>query len=108
MNESYLTPNGQPALDLLASAFQRSAAPITGSLDWLDQIRDCNGPTDSPDGRKHDIPNDPNGKAFPWPGASNCKPFTADDVINELSARDLAAFWRALIQRGAGTSDESN
>lgn len=108
MNESYLTPNGQPALDLLESAFQRSAAPITGSLDWLDQIRDCNGPTDSPDGRKHDIPNDPNGKAFPWPGASNCKPFTADDVINELSARDLAAFWRALIQRGAGTSDESN
>jgi len=108
MNESYLTPAGQPALDLLVSAFQRSETPTTGGLDWLDQVRDCNGPEDSLDGRKHDVPGDPDGKAFPWPGASNCKPFTADDVINELSARDLAAFWRALIQRGAGTTDESN
>lgn len=106
MNDSFLLDNGTPDLAALTQSFNRCAPPMTGGTEWLDQVRECNGPGDSYDGRKHSVPNDPNGKAFPWENASNCKPFTADDVINELSARDLAAFWRSMVQRGAGTTEE--
>jgi hypothetical protein len=107
MNESFLLDNGQPDLGCLVNSFNRSAPNFPGGgIDWLDQVRDCAGPGDSPDGRKHSASDDPDDEAFPWEGASNCKPFTADDAINELGARDLAAFWRAMIQRGAGTTDE--
>lgn len=107
MNESFLLENGQPDLACLVQALNRCAPSMQGGVEFLDQVRDCNGPGDSFDGRKHDTSDDPNGKAFPWNNASNCKPHTADDIINELSARDLTAFWRSMIQRGAGTSDEA-
>jgi len=106
MNDSFLI-NGQPDLGCLIQAFNRCQPPMTGGLEWLDQVRNCNGPGDSFDGRKHADPTDPDSKAFPWENASNCKPFTADDVINELTARNVVAFWRAMIQRGAGSSDEA-
>lgn len=107
MNDSFLKANGTPDVTCLLDTFTRCSPIVPGGIDWLDEIRDCNGPNDSPDGRKHDIAGDPNGKAFPWENASNCKPFVADDVINELAARDLSAFWRSMIQRGAGQSEES-
>lgn len=107
MNDSFLQ-NGQPDLTAINQAFIRCAPPMPGGLDWLDQVRTCNGPGDSFDGRKHKTKDDPNSKAFPWENASNCKPYTADDVINELTARNLVAFWRSMVQRGAGTSDEAD
>lgn len=107
MNDSFLHANGQPKVSLLIDSFNRCAPAMPGGIEWLDQVRLCNGPTDSPDGRKHSSSTDPKDKAFPWENASNCKPFVADDVINELTARDLAAFWRSMIQRGAGQSEEA-
>jgi len=107
MNDSFLTETGQPDVSALQQTFNRCGTPFAGGVDWLDQVRDCNGPEDSADGRKHADPNNPESEAFPWENASNCKPYTADDVINELTAMDLAGFWRAMVQRGAGQSDAS-
>ena len=107
MSETFLKSDGNPDVDCLLRAFTRAVPPVQGGLQWLDQVRDCDGPGDSADGRKHADPDDPDGAAFPWENASNCKPFTADDVINELTARDLAAFWRAMVQHGMGTSEEA-
>ena len=104
---SFLKPDGTPDVARLITTFQRCGPVRFGSLAWLDQVRDCNGPGDSLDGRKHDIPGDPQGAAFPWNLSSNCKPFVCDDAINELAARDLTAFWRSMIQRGAGESEEA-
>lgn len=107
MSDSFLKPDGKPDVDCLLQAFTRSVPPMQGGTQWLDQVRDCNGPGDSADGRKHADPTDPDSEAFPWENASNCKPFTADDVINELTARDLAAFWRAMVQHGMGATEEA-
>lgn len=106
--DSFLLANDQPDVSALIEAFQRCRPLMEGGVDWLDQVRDCNGPGDSPDGRKHGVKDDPDSKPFPWENASNCKPFTADDAINELTGRDLVAFWRAMVSKGAGQSDESS
>lgn len=107
MSESFLLDTGKPNVDCLLSTFNQCNPPVQGGVQWLDQVRDCNGPGDSADGRKHADPNNPDDDAFPWEGASNCKPFTADEVIGECTARDLAAFWRSMLQSGMGTSEEA-
>lgn len=108
MSESFLLDGGKPNVACLLQTLTQCQAPLQGGANWLDQVRDCNGPADSADGRKHANPEDPDDAAFPWEGASNCKPFTADEVINECTARDLATFWRAMLQSGLGTSEEAN
>lgn len=107
MSDSFLLANGKPDVDCLVSTLTLCNPAVAGGVNWLDQVRDCNGPTDSADGRKHADPNDPDNSAMPWEGASNCKPFVADEIINECTARDLAAFWRSMLNQGMGTSEEA-
>lgn len=84
-------------LTLLQSEFVR-CTPISGGWNRVanaDNVRFCRWPGQNADGRKHDQPDKP---AFPWDGASDTRPFTADQVINEQAALVTAAFWRAIVR----------
>ena len=109
MNSStgYLNEDGTPNLALLTEIFNRCQAPMAGGLTWLDQVRNCEWPGQFTDGRKHGVEGDPNGAPKPWENASDCRPFTVDDIINEIKATLTAAFWRAMVNPGAATSEES-
>lgn len=107
--QSYLLADGTPNLALLVETFNRCAPGISGGTQWMENVRFNRWPGQWADGRKHDLPNDVNGAALPWDGASDSRPFLVDDVINELVAMDNASFWRAMIQQigAGGDSDES-
>lgn len=105
---TFLKPDGTPDLSALISTFRRSNPHAPGPMGWLDQVRDCRWPGQFSDGRKHDVPGDPNGKAKPWNGASDCRPFIVDDIINELVDVDVVAFWRAMLQQGGAGSEEDS
>lgn len=109
MNSStgYLREDGTPNLPLLIDTFNRCTAPMAGGLEWLDQVRNCQWPNQWTDGRKHNAPGDPNGDAKPWDNASDCRPFTVDDIINEIKATLTASFWRAMVNPGSAASEES-
>lgn len=104
---AFLKPDGSPDVTALITSFTRSNQNAPGGLAWVDQIRDCRWPGQFSDGRKHDVHNDPNGKAKPWNGASDCRPFVVDDIINELVDVDVVSFWRSMLQQGSagGESD---
>jgi len=103
----YLRADGTPNLPLLQETFNRCRPANQGGLQWLDDIRFCRWPGQFTDGKKHDIPGDPNGKARPWENASDCRPYVVDDVIDERKAMLTAAFWRAMVNPGATSSEES-
>lgn len=107
MNTGYLRDDGTPNLPLLSETFKRCGPTMPGGLDWLNQIRFNRWPGQFTDGKKHDIPGDPNGKARPWENASDCRPFVVDDIINERKAMLTAAFWRSMVNPGAADSEES-
>lgn len=108
MNYTYLKEDGSPDLQCLISAFTRCAPSIPGGLEWLDNVRFCRWPNQWSDGRKHDVPGDSTGAAQPWNGASDCRPFVVDDIINERVAMKSAAFWRAMLQHGSAQSEEGS
>jgi hypothetical protein len=62
-------------------------------------------PGQHPDGKKHDRQNAP---AFPFDGASDTRIPLADEICNENVAVCFVAFWRAMIQKKAGESEESD
>lgn len=102
---TYLNEDGSPKLSLLIETFTRSGPALAGGTDWMDNIRFCrwNGQWD--DGRKHDRKGDPQGGALPWDGASDCRPYVADDIINEGAAMLTAAFWRSMVQPGSANGE---
>ena len=106
-NTGFLLPDGTPNLPLLTETFNRCAPAISGGTQWMENVRFCRWPGQWPDGRKHDLSNDPHGAAIPWDGASDSRPFLVDDVINERTAMLNAAFWRAMVQQ-LGTGGESD
>lgn len=102
---TYLREDGSPNLPLLIETFTRCGPTMAGGTDWMDNIRFCRWNNQWQDGRKHDLPGDPKGAALPWDGASDCRPFVADDIINEGAAMLTAAFWRAMVQPGSSGSE---
>ncbi len=107
-SQPFLKPDGSPDIAKLIATALRCTPSIAGGTAWLDNIRFCKwGPNQWTDGRKHDITGNPNGAAFPWDGASDCRPFLVDGIINERVAMKTTAFWRALARPGAGDDDAS-
>jgi hypothetical protein len=104
---TYLKDDGSPDLGGLSAAFKRCQSPVAGGMQWLDNVRDCLWPQQWSDGKRHDVPNDPNGEALPWDGASDCRPFLVDDIINERADVDVVAFWRAMLQQGAAGDEDT-
>lgn len=104
---TFLKDDGSPDISHLVTAFNRCAPTAPGGLAWLDQVRDCRWPGMFTDGRKHNISGDPLGEAKPWDGASDCRPFVVDDLINEHVDVDVVAFWRAMLQQASG-GDEAD
>ena len=102
---AYLNEDGSPNLPLLIETFTRSGPAISGGTEWMDNVRFCRWPGQWEDGRKHDRRSDPDGAALPWDGASDCRPFVADDIINEGAAMLTAAFWRSMVQPGSANSE---
>jgi len=105
---TFLKKDGSPDISALITAFTRCSPTAPGGMAWLDQVRDCRWPGMFTDGRKHNIDGDPHGAAKPWEGASDCRPFVVDDIISELVDVDVVAFWRAMLQQGAGGGEEDS
>lgn len=106
MNASYLKDDGTPNVPELSNMFNRCGPVVAGGLAWLDNTRFCKWSNQNVDGRKHDVKGDPKGAAIPYDGASDCRPFVVDDIINERAAMKATAFWHARSQPGA-SEDES-
>lgn len=104
-SSSFLRDDGTPNLPLLIETFNRCAPSIAGGTMWMDNVRFCRWPGQWPDGRKH---TGEGTKATPWEGASDCRPFVVDDIINERVAMMCAAFWRAMVQPGGSGNESSN
>ncbi len=102
-----LLESGQPNLPELISVLNRCSPPTPGGTQWVDDVRFNRWPNQFADGRKHDRPNDPKGAAFPWDGASDCRPFVVDSIINERVAMKTTAFWRSMM-RPAVADDEAS
>ncbi len=102
-----LLESGQPNLPELIAVTNRCTPPTPGGLQWVDEIRFNRWPNQFSDGRKHDRPNDPKGAAFPWDGASDCRPFIVDGIINERVAMKTTAFWRSMLRPGVADDEAS-
>jgi hypothetical protein len=109
MNANFLDNSGKPNLPELNSMFQRCGPVVAGGLTWLDNTRFCKWPNQSEDGRKHDTKNgEAKGAAVPFDGASDCRPFVVDDIINERTAMKTTAFWHARTQPGSSSTEQGN
>lgn len=106
-NCNFLKDDGTPNVSLLIETFNRCAPTNQYGTKWMDDVRFCRWPGQQADGKKHDVPGDPKGKAKPWDNASDCRPFVVDDIINERAGLLTTAFWRSLVQSGAGGSKEA-
>ena len=106
MNASYLKDDGQPNVSELVNMFNRCGPVVAGGLAWLDNTRFCRWPNQFTDGKKHDIKGQERGAAIPFDGASDVRPFVADDIINERVAMKTTAFWHARLQPGSAGTEE--
>ena len=107
MDTSLRKPDGTPDIGQLSVMYQRCGPVVAGGLAWLDNIRFCKWADQNIDGRKHDVKGDPRRGAVPFDGASDMRPFVADDIINERVAMLSTAFWHARTQPGS-TDDEAS
>ena len=83
-DQQFLNADGTPNIAELAVMYQRCGPVVAGGLAWLDNTRFCRWANQSVDGRKHDIKGKGKaGEAVPFDGASDCRPFVVDDIINE-------------------------
>ena len=103
-DEQFLKPDGEPNIAELSVMYQRCGPVVAGGLAWLDNTRFCRWANQSVDGRKHDVKGE-GGAAIPFNGASDCRPFTVDDVINEQVGMLNTAFWHARNQPGSAPDD---
>lgn len=107
-NPQFLNDDGTPNLSMLSTTFQRCGPSVAGGLAWLDNTRFCRWDRQWVDGKKHDVPNDPKGAAFPFDGASDVKPMIVDDIVLERAAMKFSAFWMAQAHpAGVGTDNEA-
>lgn len=107
-HSQFLEENNEPNLKEISNMFQRCGPTVAGGLAWLDNVRFNRWPNQWTDGKKHDVPNTPNGAAFPFDGASDVKPGLVDDIIIERAAMLQVAFWSAQVQPGSvGTDDDA-
>lgn len=107
-NPQFLKDNGTPNLPELMNTFQRCGPTVAGGLAWLDNTRFCKWSNQGVDGKKHDVEGQKNGAAFPFDGASDCRPMVVDDIINERAAMLTTAFWAQQTQPGSvGTDDDA-
>jgi len=100
-------PGSEPPVAALIAQF-RAATPYYQGWDrltdndnarynrWPDQYKDC---------KKR---NSATKEAFPWEGASDQRPMTADDVILGNVGEMFEGFWRAWIAPKSGLDQENN
>lgn len=103
MNAPYINDDGTPNLKELVVAFNRCAPSVAGGLAWMDNTRFCRWPNQWTDGKKHDANQT---AAFPFDGASDVRPMTVDDIINERAAMKTTAFWMAQASPGAASAED--
>ncbi len=105
MNHAFVK-DGRPDVARLQSIYNRCTPAYPGGTESLDNSRFCRWANQWSDGKKHDAKGDPNGAALPWNGASDCRPFVVDAIINERVAMKTTAFWQAMLRPGMGNSEE--
>ena len=105
-DQQFLNADGTPNIAELAVMYQRCGPVVAGGLAWLDNTRFCRWANQSVDGRKHDIKGKGKaGEAVPFDGASDCRPFVVDDIINEQVGLLTTSFWHARNQPGSAADD---
>lgn len=90
----------EPQVSQLITEYER-CTPVHNNWNRLqtnEEIRFCRWAAQSPDGKKWDANMLEGQHAFPWDGASDCRPYTTDEIIGDLVATEFIAFWRALLQ----------
>lgn len=101
------SPGQPPPVAALIAQF-RASTPYHEGWDRLtdnDSARYNHWPNQWKDCKKR---NTMEGEAFPWEGASDQRPMTADDVIIGNVGEMFESFWRAWISPKAGLTEESN
>ena len=108
LEDSLVMASVKPNIKELVDEFSQ-CAPMATSSDMLNQnenVRYNKWPGQSTDGRKWDK-NLPEGEpAFPWNGASDVTVPLSDDIINQICAEELVAFFRSIPRaKGIEASD---
>ena len=95
-----LTTDPEPHVSLLLQEYQQAAPLGEGLFDanFCEQARRNLWPGQSADGRKWDEVMPDGDPAMPYNGASDCRPFTSDGVINDAVALGMAAFRRGELR----------
>lgn len=92
----------EPNVAELIEEFQ-ACSPVTNNWNALttnEDTRFCRWPGQHPDGRKHQelLLGE---EVFPWDKASDVRIPLADEIINEIVAVEVVAFFRAILRAGA-------
>lgn len=103
-DDALLEARDTPPLQTLQADYRKCGRPADGFDRYrdADNIRFCKWANQHRDGKKHDLPDRP---AFPFAGASDNRPMTADGVINILKDVCTGAFWRALTRPKAADDE---
>jgi len=95
-----LISSPDPNVSLLQQEFQQASPLGDGLFDanFCENTRRNIWPGQSPDGRKWDEWAANDTPVMPYDGASDCRPFSSDGVINDSVALGMAAFRRGEIR----------
>lgn len=104
-----LTSSAKPEVGLLHQEYQQASPLGEGLFDanFCESQRRNIWPGLSPDGRKWDEWSPDGEPAMPYNGASDCRPFASDGVINDGVALGMAAFRRGEIRADTVNPDHA-
>lgn len=99
-NDDTLNSSPDPQVKLLLQEYVQATPLGEGLFDanFCEAARRNVWPGQSPDGRKWDEWSPDGEPVMPYDGASDCRPFTSDGVINDHVALGMAAFRRGELR----------
>jgi hypothetical protein len=105
-----LTSDPNANVGLLLQEYQQASPLAEGLFDanFCEQTRRNLWPGQSPDGRKWDDWSPDSEPVLPYNGASDCRPFTTDGVINDAVALGMAAFRRGELRADTVNPDTTD
>jgi len=89
----------EPDVPLLCDELSRCNWEMGTHIERIEDTRYCRWPGQSSDGKKWARNLRGQGeKAFPWDGASDTRPFMADELVNSMVDLTSTSFWRGLLK----------
>lgn len=98
-NDQLAETSEKPDIGLLCEELKRSCWDTGSRIESIENTRYCRWAGQSEDGRKwaRNLKGEKR-KAFPWDGASDTRPFLADELINSVVDLTSTSFWRAMLK----------